>query len=152
MNEDNQEITAPILVRLQTKNARCSPRKLVEDIKQNLTRILNTRLPLPTNYTLRTFSTEALELIHDSTINFGIADINSLNLGDETMDKRFCDSIKLAVKRFEPRIKNTQIEFVSTKHRFVTIKITGQLKIPPFSEINFETGLASTSSNFSTAK
>ena len=148
----DQELIAPILVRLQTKSTRCSPRRLEKDIKENLTRILNSRLPLPSGYTLRSISTEMLAYVDGSTVNFGIADINSLNLGDDTMDKRFCDSIKLAIDRFEPRINSVQIEFVSNNHRFVTIKITGQLKVPPFSEIKLESGVAPTSSNFSDAK
>ena len=149
---NSQEPFAPILVRLQTRSIRCSPPRLSKDIKENLTRILNSRLPLPSGYVLRSFSPDLQEVIDRSTVNFGIADINSLNLGDETMDKRFCDSIKLAIDRFEPRIRGVQVEFVSTKDRFVTIKITGQLTVPPYKEIKVESGVAPASSNFSPAK
>ena len=146
---NSQELIAPILVRMQSKSNRCSPRRLIEDIKENLSRLLNSRLPMPTDYVLRSLSSELLEYVDDSMVNYGIADIFSMNLGDETMDSRFCKSVRLAVNRFEPRVKNVQVELVSTKERFVTIRLIGQLRIPPYSEIELESGVMPASSNFS---
>ena len=103
---------------------------------------------MPSQYVFRSISEEEAIFVSDSTVNFGITDINSLNLGDETMEKRFRDSIRLAVRRFEPRIANAEVEIVATKDQLLTIRLTGQLKVPPYSPIEFESGLTTSSTSF----
>ena len=143
-----KELCSPILLRLKTRSKRCSPRDLIEDIRANILRLLNARLAMPSQYVFRSISEEEAIFVSDSTVNFGITDINSLNLGDETMEKRFRDSIRLAVRRFEPRIANAEVEIVATKDQLLTIRLTGQLKVPPYSPIEFESGLTTSSTSF----
>ena len=141
---------APILHRVKTRSRFCTPNEMIDSVRENIEKILNTRLLIPYSYVLRPFSAESSRLLNDSLVNFGIADIQSLNLGDETLEKRFCKSVKLAIQRFEQRLGYVTVEMSnSSRDRIANIEVQGMLLVPPFEkDIHFESGLEPATQKF----
>lgn len=139
-----------ILHRVGTGELRCSANEVEDDVRRNVTSILNARMIIPKEYILRPLSSRNAELFDNSLVNFGIADLQSLNLGDETMESRFCNSVRLAIERFEPRLNNVSVEMAPPgKDRLLNIDVKATLVVPPFDEIHFESGVLAGESRFS---
>lgn len=140
---------APILFRVTNRSRSCSADEVIEDVRQNVETILNSRLMIPGEYVLRPTDKESLKLLDDSLVNFGVVDFQSMNMGDSDMEKRFCDSVRIALERFEPRLAKVKIEMVaSAKDRLVSVQVNGQLVVQPFEDIRFESGLDAESQKF----
>ena len=140
---------SPILHRLKSLRQFCSANELVEDLRSNIEGILNSRLPIFSKYLLRSDPRCKDSLLDDSLANFGIADIQSLNLGEDKKEKRFCDSVRMAISRFEPRIGNVKVEMVnSSNSRIINLEVRGILLIHPFEDVRFESGLDANTQEF----
>lgn len=137
-----------ILYRVHAGSRFCSANDLIEDIRRNIESILNSRLMIPSDYILRP-SEAGADYLNDSLVNFGIADLQSLNLGDETMEARFCSSVKRAIERFELRLNRVIVEMApSVRERLVNIEVKGALVVQPFDDIRFESGIDTDTSRF----
>ena len=134
---------APILTRIRTQTFECSADEIVESVRANVELILNTRLSLPQNYRLRATDAEEMERLNNSLVNFGVAEFQSLNLGDASMENRFCKSVRIAVERYEPRLQKVRIAMsTSTRQRLVNVEVRAELAVKPFDTIRFETGVS----------
>ncbi len=143
------EYLAPILTRVKTRTRFCSAEEVIESVRQNVESILNTRLMIPRDYVLRPTNKESLKLLNDSLVNFGVVDFQSMNMGDSTMEKRFSESVRIAIDRYEPRLAKVKVEMVaSVKNRLVSVQVNGQLVVQPFEDIQFESGLDADSQKF----
>ncbi|MFK7767226.1 MAG: type VI secretion system baseplate subunit TssE [Mariniblastus sp.] len=140
---------APILFRIKNRVRFCNANDVIENVRQNVETILNSRLMIPADYILRPTDKESLTLLDDSLINFGVVDFQSMNMGDTSMEKRFCNSVRIALERYEPRLAKVKIEMIaSAKDRLVSIQVNGQLAVQPFEDIRFESGLDTESQKF----
>lgn len=136
------EYLATILSRVKYHARFCSADDVIEDVRQNVELILNTRLTIPGDYVLRPTNKNSLKILNDSLINFGVVDFQSMNMGDQSMESRFNESVRIAIQRFEPRLAKIKIEMAaSAKNRLVSIQVSGQLVVQPFEDIQFESGL-----------
>ncbi|MEL7498851.1 MAG: type VI secretion system baseplate subunit TssE [Planctomycetota bacterium] len=136
------EFLAPILHRIRRHERFCSANDVIENVRHNVEAILNTRMSIPGDYILRPTDESSLELLNDSLLNFGVADFQSLNMGDPEMEKRFCESVKRAIQRFEPRLAGVTVEMVaSNSKRLMNIQVRGKLVVQPFENIDFASGL-----------
>ena len=137
-----EQFLASLLSRVKTGKRFYSANAMIEDIRTNVETILNSRLMIPANYLLRSTSNRFDETLDNSLVNFGIADIQSLNLGDELMEQRFCESVRLAVERFETRLTQVSIEMVpSIGDRIINIVVRGGLAVAPYEDIQFQSGV-----------
>ena len=136
------EYLAPIISRVKNHSRFCSADDVIEDVRQNVESILNTRLMIPGDYLLRPTNKESLKLLNDSLVNFGVVDFQSMNMGDSSMEKRFSESVRIAIQRFEPRLAKIKVEMIaSAKNRLVSVQVSGHLVVQPFEDIQFESGL-----------
>lgn len=136
------EFLAPILSRVKNLSRFCSADDVIEDVRQNVESILNTRLMIPGEYVLRSTDKDSLKLLNDSLVNFGVVDFQSMNMGDSSMEKRFRESVRIAIERFEPRLAKIKVEMIaSAKNRLISVQVNGQLVVQPFEDIQFESGL-----------
>lgn len=137
-----EEYLSPILFRVQQKSRFCGAQDIIESVRQNVESILNSRLSIPNQYILRPTDSRGQELLNESLVNFGVVDFQSLNMGDPDMESRFCESVRLAIRRFEPRVGKVQVEMFPTQSdRLINVQVKGQLVVQPFEEIRFESGL-----------
>lgn len=133
---------APVLYRIKFGSRFCSADEVIENVRQNVECILNSRLSIPSEYILRTTDKEGLKTLDKSLVNFGVADFQSLNMGDPAMEKRFCESVKIAIERFEPRLAKIEIAMSSSQEdRLISVQVNGQLIVQPFEDIRFHSGL-----------
>lgn len=133
---------ASILYRVTVGSRFYTAKELIEDIRRNIELILNSRLMIPSEYLLRPTSPAASRYLNNSLVNFGIADIQSLNLGDDLMEARFCESVRIGIERFEPRVANVAIEMTpSLRDRVINISVKGSLVVAPFEDIRFQSGI-----------
>ena len=138
----SNQYLASVLSRVKTGARFYSANDLIEDIRSNIEVILNSRLMIPAEYLLRPSDLASAKLLDDSLVNFGIADIQSLNLGDDSMETRFCESVRIGVERFEPRLTCVTVEMApSVRERVVNISVKGSLNIEPFEDIRFQSGI-----------
>jgi type VI secretion system lysozyme-like protein len=115
---------------------------VIESVRNNVECILNSRLSIPDSYVLRTTNKLGLEFLDNSLVNFGVADFQSLNMGDPDMEKRFCESVRLGIQRFEPRLASVKVAMSpSQEDRLISVQVNGQLNVQPFEEIRFHSGL-----------
>ena len=143
------EYLATILWRAKNHARFCSADDVIEDVRQNVEAILNTRLMIPGSYVLRPTNKELLQRLNDSLINYGVVDFQSMNMGDSSMEKRFCESVQIAIQRFEPRLARIRVEMIaSAKHRLISVQVSAQLVVQPFEDIQFESGLDTNSQKF----
>lgn len=140
---------APLLHRMQYRKRFCSADQVVESVRANIECLLNSRLSVPDNYVLREVDEESLDLLNRSLVNFGVVDFQSLNMGDPLMEKRFCDSVKRSIERFEPRLDNVEVEMVTEKkERLINAQVRGELVVEPFEDIRFESALSADARSF----
>ena len=140
---------APLLHRMKTGSRHCSANEVIEDVRRNVEKLLNSRLSIPGEYILRPTEERAQELLDDSLVNFGVTDFQSLNMGDPEMEKRFCDSVKAAILRYEPRLTAVAVEMVnSSSMRVINVQVKGRLIVQPFEDVDFESGLDLNSQKF----
>jgi len=140
---------APLLYRFENLSRFHGSDEVIESVRQNVECLLNTRLSIPPDYLLRPTDDEATDMLNRSLVNFGVVDFESLNMGDDDQEKRFCKSVKLAIERFEPRLTKVQVEMASSrKHRLINTEVKGQLLIEPFEDIRLESGLDLSSQSF----
>jgi type VI secretion system lysozyme-like protein len=133
---------ATILYRIKYGTRFCTADEVIESVRENVECILNSRLSIPEPYLLRTTDKQGLEYLDDSLVNFGVADFQSLNMGDPAMEKRFCESVKLGIQRYEPRLAKIQVAMsASQEDRLINVQVNGQLMVQPFEEIRFHSGL-----------
>ncbi len=144
-----ERFLAPLLYRFENLSRFHGADEVIESVRRNVERLLNTRLSIPPGYVLRSTDKEANEILNDSLVNFGVVDFQSLNMGDPLMEKRFCKSVQLSIDRFEPRLARVQVEMAPSKNqRLINTEVKGQLVVEPFEEIRFESGLDITSQSF----
>ena len=104
---------------------------------------------IPGEYVLRPTSQGSLKLLNDSLVNYGVVDFQSMTMGDSSMEKRFRESVRIAIQRFEPRLAKIQVEMVaSAKNRLISVQVNAQLVVQPFEDIQFESGLDSDTQKF----
>lgn len=140
---------APILYRMRNRNRFCSADDILESVRRNVECLLNSRLSIPADYVLRQPDGASLKRLNNSLVNFGIVDFQSLNMGDPQMEKRFCDSVRRAIERFEPRLGKIQVEMISSKSdRVISTQVRAEMTVQPFEEIRFDTGLDTQSKSF----
>jgi len=133
---------APILYRVKYGARFCSADEVIESVRENVECILNSRLSIPDQYILRTTNKRDLKFLDDSLVNFGVVDFQSLNMGDPAMEKRFCESVKLGIQRFEPRLDKIQVAMAASQEdRLISVQVNGQLIVQPFEDIRFQSGL-----------
>ena len=141
---------APLLQRIRSHARFCSANEVIESVRSNVESLLNTRVSIPGDYELRPTDEKSLERLNDSLLNFGVADFQSLNMGDPEMEKRFCESVKLAIDRYEPRLANISVAMVPSRDaRMISVQVQGRLVVQPFDEIQLESGLDMVSQRFS---
>lgn len=144
-----KEFLAPLLHRFQYLERFQGAEDVIESVRRNIERLLNTRLSMPTDYTLRPAEASSAGLLNDSLINFGVVDFQSLNMGDPEMEKRFCNSVQLSIERFEPRLAQVQVTMSATrKKRVINTEVQAHLVVEPFEEIRFESGLELSTQSF----
>ena len=140
---------APLLHRSQNLQRFCSADEVIESVRNNIECLLNSRLSVPADYILRPTDKKSSKLLNDSLVNFGVVDFQSLNMGDPEMESRFCNSVKIAIERYEPRLARVQVEMApSAKNRLLTTQVNAELVVEPFDEIRFESGLDKNSQTF----
>jgi type VI secretion system lysozyme-like protein len=140
---------APLMYRFRNLSRFCSADDVVESVRQNIECLLNARLSIPPDYTLRPTDKESIELLNNSLVNFGVVDFQSLNMGDPLMEKRFCKSVQLSIERFEPRLDKVKVSMsAATNERLINTEVTGELVVQPFEAIRFESGLDTGSQAF----
>lgn len=140
---------SPILHRLKSRKLFCTSQELLDDLRENIEKILNSRLPDLDEYLLRPDINCNSSYLNNSLVNFGIADIQSLNLGDDSKELRFCDSVRLAISRYEPRMTNVQVEMKNTNtSRMINLEVRGVLRIYPFEDVSFQSGIEMDSNEF----
>ena len=120
---EKHTIRAPLIIKLidhQPNNTievptlnHISIEALYDDIKLNLENLLNTRIKVipPSQWE------KALE---QSCLQYGIPDFSSYNFVSEESHQSLCQTIKAAIKMFEPRL--TQINVVLVDHSETEIK------------------------------
>lgn len=143
------DFLAPILHRIRFHSRFCNANQVIDNVRENVESILNSRMAIPGKYELRPTDERSLETLNDSLVNFGVADFQSLNMGDPEMEKRFCFSVKKAIQRYEPRLTGVTVEMVaSTSKRLINVQVKGRLIVQPFEHIDFESGLDITTQKF----
>lgn len=143
------EYLAPILARVKNLQRFCSADQVIENVRQNVEAILNTRLSIPGQYVLRSTDPQALKQLNDSLVNFGVVDFQSMNMGDSSMEKRFLESVRIAIERFEPRLAKVKVQMdMSPSNRLISVQVHGHLVVQPFENIQFESGLDADSQKF----
>lgn len=116
----------------------CPSNDIIQNVRENIENILNSRLPVFGNY----FLAEETDALNGSALNFGIVDFNSITVDDQAMESRFCKSVERAIEQFEPRISEVSVKLVkSVQDRIISLEIIGALGIQPFENIRIETGL-----------
>lgn len=139
---------APILFRVKNQRRFCTADEVIESVRSNIERLLNTRLSIPGEYVLRSTDDQSLERLNNSMLNYGVVDFQSLNMGDPEMEKRFCESVRRSIERFEPRLVKVEVEMKSGSDRLLSTQVTGQLAVQPFEEIRFQSGLGRDTQTF----
>ena len=133
---------APLMYRFENLSRFCSGSDIVENVRQNIEALLNSRLSIPPEYLLRVTDQEAIDCLNSSLVNFGVVDFQSLNMGDPLMEKRFCKSVQLSIERFEPRLENVEVVMSpSISSRLINTQVSGQLVVQPFEAIRFDSSL-----------
>ena len=136
------EFENSILRRVKTFNRYGTAKDVVEDIRQNIQTILNSRLSIPGSCILRLADDDNAVLLNSSILNFGIADFQSLNLGAEEVEERLCNSIRIAIERFETRLTQVNVQMKPTQSRVVNIEVRAVLDIEPFGQVAFDSGIS----------
>ena len=140
---------SPILHRVKSRKRLCTSQDVLDNLRANIEKILNTRLPDLKKYVLRPDLNCDPDYLNNSLLNFGIADIQSLNLGDDSKERRFCESVRLAISRFEPRMSNVKVEMNNKLNsRMINLEVRGNLRIYPFEDISFQSGIEMDSQEF----
>ena len=140
---------APILYRMQKRRRFCSADEVIESVRENIECLMNSRLTVPADYVLRPTDPQLLERLNNSLVNFGVVDFQSLNMGDPLMEKRFCESVRQSIVRFEPRLTKVSVEMSSSvSDRLISAQVTAQLAVEPFEEIQLESGLDASNHSF----
>lgn len=143
------EYLATLLHRMQFRSRTCTANEVIESVRRNVEAILNSRICIPGDYQLRPTDERSHEILDRSLVNFGVADFQSLNMGDPEMEKRFCDSVKTAIVRYEPRLTSVLVEMASASGlRVINVQVKGRLIVQPFEEVDFESGLDMNSQKF----
>lgn len=143
------EFLAPILFRMRNLSRFCNANEVIDDVRMNVELLLNTRVSIPGDYLLRPTDPKHQEMLDGSLVNYGVADFQSLNMGDPQMEKRFCESVKCAIERFEPRLANVAVEMLASQHnRLISVQVQARLIVQPFEDIRLETGLDIMSQKF----
>jgi len=130
----------------------CAYEDLVSDVRNNIERILNSRVPFLWDYlyaktlvgdTNKAYSEKSL--LDHSLWNFGMNDFCYVAKRDGDNERFFKRSIKLTVDRHEPRINVTELTFGNQDRPsspIIQLKIKGKLWIPPIeSKLEFDTAI-----------
>ena len=140
---------SPILHRVKSRSLFCTSQEVLDDLRENIEKILNTRLPDLREYLLRPDINCESDYLNRSVLNLGIADIQSLNLGDDSKERRFCESVRLAISRYEPRMTHVKVEMNNKLNsRIINLEVRGVLRIYPFDDISFQSGIELDSQEF----
>ncbi len=130
----------------------CEYEDLVSDVRRNIERILNSRIPFLWDYLYaKTFAGDIGKspserfLLENSLWNFGMSDFCFIAKRDGENERFFKQSIKLTIDRHEPRINVTELTLGNQDRPTsltIQLKIKGKLWIPPIeSKLEFDTAI-----------
>ncbi|MBB3168798.1 type VI secretion system baseplate subunit TssE [Simiduia aestuariiviva] len=107
-NQD-KKLLSPVLDRLLDDNQSRSlmqPHQLLRQLRESVRRDLE--ILFNTRYRCISPPKECRHL-NASVVNFGLADLSTINLSSAEHRKRFCHDIESAILRFEPRVKTVKV-------------------------------------------
>lgn len=118
----------------------CDQEALIADVRGNIERILNTRIPFLWDYLYtKSLSAEGSgsgkqeSLLDGSLWNFGMSDYCLVAKQEGENEREFKRAIKTTIDRFEPRINVTELTFGNQERPSsleIQLKIKGKLWIP----------------------
>lgn len=121
-----------------------SLRFLKESIRRDLVRLLNTRQPPPSEFS-------EYELIRKSVLNYGLADLSSLNTSAGAHLQHIQSIVQICIEEFEPRLEEltVSVERRDLGKREIWFHIEARLQIRPMAEtVSFDTMLDLTSGTY----
>lgn len=121
-----------------------SQEQLKESVARDLEVLLNTRTALPQKLL------QAYPECASSILNFGLADFAGLSHSSSEDRARICGSIRQAVERHEPRLRNVQVTLAEGGVNRIGIVITGMLRTHGGNEaVSFSAALQPSSLHYS---
>jgi type VI secretion system protein ImpF len=112
-----------------------SARFLRETVRRDLEDMLNTKKPWST------WPAEWAEL-DDSLVNYGIPDFTGMTFAHSGGNSALIRVLEEAIRRFEPRLKNVQIEITNRRadsSRQLRFRVKAVLRMDPYTEpVSFE--------------
>src|SRR5215469_3153892 len=121
-----------------------SLRFLKASIRRDLVRLLNTRQPPPSEFS-------EYELIRKSVLNYGLADLSSLNTSAGAHLQHIQSIVQICLEEFEPRLEEltVSVERRDLGKREIWFHIEARLQIRPMAEtVSFDTMLDLTSGTY----
>lgn len=115
--------------------SRLSLAQLKDSVARDLEELLNTRLAIPPDLLA------AYPECARSIVNYGLIDFAGMCLSSSDDRARICHSLKAAIERHEPRLRNVgaRIEHQLGSINSVNFVITGTLEVfPAYETINFD--------------
>jgi type VI secretion system protein ImpF len=105
----DKKLLSPVLDRLLSGNqpkGQLQPHQMLKQLRESVRRDLE--ILFNTRY--RCISPpKGCPFLEESVVNFGLADLSTINLSSLDHRKRFCKDIEAAILRFEPRIKTVKV-------------------------------------------
>jgi len=123
-----------------------SQEQVKESVARDLEVLLNTRTALPQQLL------QAYPECASSILNFGLADFAGLSHSSSEDRARICSSIRQAVERHEPRLRNVQVRLAERNGAVnrIDIVIVGMLRMHGGSEaVSFSAALQPSSLHYS---
>ncbi|UTA46624.1 type VI secretion system baseplate subunit TssE [Simiduia sp. 21SJ11W-1] len=138
MNLHDKKLLAPVLDRLLDSGARTNGsqphqvlRQLRESVRRDLEILFNTRY--------RCISPPAgCKELSSSLLNFGLADLATINLSSVEHRKRFCSDIESTILKYEPRIKSVKVtsdQKLDAENPCITFRVEAVLHTNPAPEL-----------------
>jgi len=124
LDDDPENETEPPMVRSKAL------RILHEDVRNDLERLLNTRLPP------KSWPTEFDEL-DQSVIGFGLPDLSTMSFGSENGKEEIRRLIEQTIRRYETRFSSVRVELLESSDEFdrtLRFRIEAIVKAEPIPE------------------
>lgn len=106
-------------------------RQLREGVRRDLEFLFNTRFRCVS-------APETHKCLQHSNINYGLADLSTINLTSADSRKRFCRDIERTIMDFEPRIRSVKVstpEIVDIEDPSIRFRVEAVLHVNPASEM-----------------
>jgi type VI secretion system protein ImpF len=127
MPERTKHVRAPLFDRLTSPVRSLDRSGLLESVRRELERLLNTRTPVP-----------AVRLAAETrtVIDYGIPDFASFSPGNPDDRQRLADLVARTIEAFEPRLRNVrvQVEEVRGEHEVLRARLDADLVAETISE------------------